>query len=125
MKLKNEVFWEVKCVQDVDGNDWSPPRVVETKCFSNYPNDESEKNVKNEDSNTSSEDKKDEPAELSDWEKRLEQKWDKLQSTNTSAKKTDAKKVPEEKAVKRKVSLVVRKSSIKFEGEKSFLYSYF
>jgi hypothetical protein len=26
---------EIKCVQDVDGNDWSPPRVLETKCFSN------------------------------------------------------------------------------------------
>ena len=25
---------EVKCVQDVDGNDWSPPRILETKCFS-------------------------------------------------------------------------------------------
>ena len=30
---------EVKCVQDVDGNDWSPPRVVETKCFSNSQSD--------------------------------------------------------------------------------------
>jgi len=25
---------EVKCVQDVDGNDWSPPRILEPKCFS-------------------------------------------------------------------------------------------
>ena len=30
---------EVKCVQDVDGNDWSPPRVVETKCFSSSQSD--------------------------------------------------------------------------------------
>jgi len=31
---------EVKCIQDVDGNDWSPPRIVETKCFSNVRNDQ-------------------------------------------------------------------------------------
>lgn len=30
---------EVKCVQDVDGNDWSPPRILETKCFSTVRKD--------------------------------------------------------------------------------------
>lgn len=58
-------------------------------------NNESEDTSKDEESNTSSEDKEEEPAELSDWEKRLE-------ALDSKPKKTEAKKSPEEKPVKKK-----------------------
>ena len=49
---------------------------------------------KDEESNSSSE-AKEEPAELSDWEKRLE-------ALDSKPKKTEAKKTPEENPVKKK-----------------------
>ena len=58
-------------------------------------NNESEDTSNDEESNTSSDDKEEEPAELSDWEKRLE-------ALDSSSKKTEVKKTPEEKPAKKK-----------------------
>ena len=58
-------------------------------------NNESEDTSKDDKPNTPPEAKEEEPAELSDWEKRLE-------SLDSKSKKTDGKKPPEEKPVKKK-----------------------
>ena len=58
-------------------------------------NNESDDTSKDEESNTSSEAKEEEPAELSDWEKRLE-------ALDSKPIKTEAKKSPEEKPAKKK-----------------------
>jgi DNA repair ATPase RecN len=58
-------------------------------------NNEVEENVENENSDSSNEEKEDEPAELSDWEKRLE-------ALDSSKKKPEVKETPKEKPVKKK-----------------------
>ena len=58
-------------------------------------NNESEDTSEDEETNKSSEAKEEEPAELSDWEKRLE-------ALDSKPKKTEAKKSQEEKPVKKK-----------------------
>ncbi len=58
-------------------------------------NNEVEEHVEDENSDLSNEEKKDEPAELSDWEKRLE-------ALDSSKKKSEVKDAPKEKPEKKK-----------------------
>jgi DNA repair ATPase RecN len=58
-------------------------------------NNEVEEHVEGENSDSSNEEKEDEPAELSDWEKRLE-------ALDSSKKKSEVKDAPKEKPTKKK-----------------------